>query len=458
MEKYKLNKKIVLNEKEKLLFDDIKSLITSKNLGITPRVAGGWVRDKLLNLDNYDIDITLDTVSGYEFAILFKENSHEKTSSIGLIKMNPEKSKHLETATMFVNGMSIDFLQLRTEKYLDSSRIPTVVVGNPTEDSFRRDITINTLFYNIMTDEIEDFTKMGLNDLKLGIIRTPLDPLKTFIDDPLRILRVFRFSCAYGFEITKEIFAALENKEIKHCLKDKVSNERIGIEIKKIISTKNACKVFRHFIVYDLFESVFKYKKPENYTPEQFDLYTENFHKIDEKEIDLEIFRIYSILICFCGMLDSTERKKTYLNYTITKIHLKFDNVFTRRIDKIEKNIEYLMERNIYDEKLEILRIVRFLGDEWINSIYIYILMCKTYKEASRARELEKLINLIKEYGFQYAHQTKPIINGNILKVLNIKNTMFSKIIEESVEIQILNNLTNPEEVLDEIKKRYTRF
>jgi len=58
----------------------------------------------------------------------------------------------------------------------------------------RRDLTINSLFYNINTNEIEDLTKLGIDDLKNGIIRTPLEPLKTFVDDPLRVLRTIRFA------------------------------------------------------------------------------------------------------------------------------------------------------------------------------------------------------------------------------------------------------------------------
>ena len=54
------------------------------------------------------------------------------------------------------------------------------------------DITINSLFYNIHTKRIEDYTKKGLDDLRNGFIRTPLDPKETFLDDPLRILRVLR--------------------------------------------------------------------------------------------------------------------------------------------------------------------------------------------------------------------------------------------------------------------------
>ena len=67
-------------------------------------------------------------------------------------------------------------------------------IGTPEQDAYRRDLTINSLFYNINTATVEDFTGRGVSDLQLCIIRTPLEPQATFIDDPLRILRAVRFA------------------------------------------------------------------------------------------------------------------------------------------------------------------------------------------------------------------------------------------------------------------------
>mmetsp|Transcript_26149 Transcript_26149/g.22999 ORF Transcript_26149/g.22999 Transcript_26149/m.22999 type:complete len:94 (-) Transcript_26149:894-1175(-) len=87
-------------------------------------------------------------------------------------------------------------------------------IGTPEEDALRRDLTINALFYNLHTSQIEDFTKQGLPDLREGIARTPLPSEQTFIDDPLRILRVFRFVARYDLVIDKDIVDALAKKEI----------------------------------------------------------------------------------------------------------------------------------------------------------------------------------------------------------------------------------------------------
>ena len=76
-------------------------------------------------------------------------------SAVGIIRSNPEQSKHLETATMKLLGESIDFVHLRAETYSADSRIPSIELGSPSEDAFRRDFTVNSLFYDIRKRRIE---------------------------------------------------------------------------------------------------------------------------------------------------------------------------------------------------------------------------------------------------------------------------------------------------------------
>lgn len=83
-------------------------------------------------------------------------------------------------------------------------------------------MTINALFYNLRTREIEDQTGKGLSDLGLSPpnpkrIRTPLEPFQTFRDDPLRIVRAVRFAARFGrdFELDDELVRAIEREEIR---------------------------------------------------------------------------------------------------------------------------------------------------------------------------------------------------------------------------------------------------
>lgn len=205
------------------------------------RITGGWVRDKLLGKESHDLDIALNNLSGEEFADqllkYLEKNEPQYVFKRNTIKSNPEKSKHLETCTARVMGFDIDFVNLRSENYSENSRVPQIECGTAEEDAFRRDATLNALFYNINRDMVEDFTRKGLDDLRNGILRTPLDPLQTFLDDPLRVLRLIRFASRFNFKIDDLTFEAMKKPEIRTALIHKISRERVGDEFSKILTS-----------------------------------------------------------------------------------------------------------------------------------------------------------------------------------------------------------------------------
>ena len=85
---------------------------------------------QLLGKDSLDIDISIDGMLGREFAEVVMDYLKSKgleTQSIGIINMNPQQSKHLETATTKLYGQNIDFVNLRKETYDPNSRIPQMV-------------------------------------------------------------------------------------------------------------------------------------------------------------------------------------------------------------------------------------------------------------------------------------------------------------------------------------------
>lgn len=260
---------IELSLLETTIVELIKLYVKSHNAAhpadeIVCRIAGGWVRDKLLNIPSNDIDISIenDSISGEAFLnnlISFyktdkcnlshynqKLNSHYTLEDIfpkdiHTTKVNPDKSKHLETAIAIIFDQSIDFVALRKEVYDDSlnNRIPFIALGTPLDDALRRDCTLNSLFYNINEGVLEDYTGKGVSDLFKGVIRTPLSPpLRTFMDDPLRIFRLLRFKNKYGFKFDEKLIQCfIEDSEVlnDHIMR-KVSRERIAIEINKILS------------------------------------------------------------------------------------------------------------------------------------------------------------------------------------------------------------------------------
>ncbi|KAI8983356.1 hypothetical protein BD414DRAFT_515839 [Trametes punicea] len=208
------------------------------------RIAGGWVRDKLLGSQCNDIDIALENMMGVPFAERFVEYCRTvkdlAVKNVAKIESNPDQSKHLETARTTILGIELDFVNLRSEEYAEDSRIPTqVTFGTPLQDALRRDITINALFYNVHSREVEDHTGKGLDDLRNGIVRTPLPPRETFMDDPLRVLRCVRFASRFGFSLVPELQEAAKDPTIQDALRVKISRERVGEEVDKMMGGRN---------------------------------------------------------------------------------------------------------------------------------------------------------------------------------------------------------------------------
>ena len=209
------------------------------------RFAGGWVRDKLLGLLSKDIDVAISNMTGSEFGLLMKQYvelpeargryDNDILGRLAKIEANPEKSKHLETATTKILDFDVDLVNLRKETYTDDSRNPAVEFGTPEEDALRRDSTINALFYNLQSSEVEDFTGRGFQDMERKVIKTPLEPLQTFKDDPLRMLRSIRFASRFNYEIAPEDEMAMRDPSIKAALRLKITRERVRVEILKML-------------------------------------------------------------------------------------------------------------------------------------------------------------------------------------------------------------------------------
>lgn len=226
--------------------------VRQKRSGTPPRQkvelrwAGGWVRDKLLGIPSHDIDVAINCVTGEEFAAELRRYCETEGVSreyglgpddmgrLHTIARNPDKSKHLATTNIKLWDLDLDFVNLRRESYTTDSRNPTVEFGTAEEDALRRDATVNALFYNLKTGLVEDLVG-GLDDMMRKLIRTPLAPLQTFLDDPLRVLRLVRFASRLGFTIDPTTEEVMADKNVLHSLLVKISRERVGVELEKMM-------------------------------------------------------------------------------------------------------------------------------------------------------------------------------------------------------------------------------
>ncbi|KAK4151349.1 mitochondrial CCA tRNA nucleotidyltransferase [Chaetomidium leptoderma] len=232
------------------------------------RWAGGWVRDKLLGIPSHDIDTAINALTGEAFVDRLRDycdvGAHRarhalRADDVGrlhTVPRNPDKSKHLATSTIKLCGLDVDFVNLRRETYTVESRNPVVEFGTAQEDALRRDASVNALFYNLHTGEVEDFVG-GLADLEKGLIRTPMAPLQTFMDDPLRVLRLVRFASRLGFGIDPSAEEVMGDERVLGNLRVKISRERIGVELEKMMKGTKPADSLRLIDRLGLYHAVF---------------------------------------------------------------------------------------------------------------------------------------------------------------------------------------------------------
>lgn len=211
------------------------------SMGREVYVVGGFVRDVFLQRHSKDYDF-VTVGSGIELAKKVAEH-YGKYSNLSVFP-------NYGTAQVKAHGLELEFVGARRESYSHDSRNPIVEDGTLEDDMSRRDFTINAMAVCLNTNRfgelIDPFN--GLEDLKSGIIRTPLNPDITFSDDPLRMLRAIRFSTQLyrpeiagtisdnpfptSFKIFPATFEAIRKNSSRMEI---ITRERINDELTKIM-------------------------------------------------------------------------------------------------------------------------------------------------------------------------------------------------------------------------------
>ena len=200
--------------------------------------VGGCVRDEIIGVHTNDIDFT--------FVLENTDQTVDEGWNEMLSHLKTEGFKiFLETKDCFTvrakfpkghvnEGLVADFVMARKEVgYILGTRKPILELGTLEDDLRRRDFTLNALAKDLDGTIVDLFE--GRKHLEEGILVTPLNPIKTFFDDPLRMIRALRFSITKGFEIDPEVWDAMFEPGLIEHLKNVVSKERIQGEVSKMM-------------------------------------------------------------------------------------------------------------------------------------------------------------------------------------------------------------------------------
>lgn len=461
---------LVTNVTQKLAQHEIGLSLPQKHIQI--RVAGGWVRDKILGIPSDDIDLAIESYTGVQFAELIQEYrvgilGCEKKEKIGVIAANPAQSKHLETACMRLEGLDIDLCHLRSHEVYTDSRIPdSVTFGTPLEDAERRDFTCNALFYNIATQKVEDWTGRGWNDLQKGHLVTPLEPLTTFLDDPLRVLRAIRFSVRYGYTLASADTIRQESS-IRKALMAKISRERVGKELEGMISGKYAKPIVAMQTIVDLglADEVFSrpsqplsidcggwHTKGREYLKRLEGINSEMAHQITpvdgRSKINERLLPVLTILLPLRKATYTAKKKRELpvVQYIFGE-SIKFSKKDTEAACTIFNTIDGFLEQSIVFSKVQSGLLMRETKELWVTAL---ILACV---ESGGSKVADLYHNFVALDG---CWTTPPLIDGRtLIKELELKaGPSVGQYMHEQVVWMLENPGGTKEQCLEHLHKK----
>ncbi len=260
------------------------------DLGYSVYAVGGFVRDLLMRVENFDVDIVVEG-DGIHLAEEFEKNS--------LCRIRTHK-KFGTAIILFPDGLKVDVATARLEVYDFPAALPTVERGSIKMDLYRRDFTINTLAIQLNPKafgELIDFFG-GVKDIKEKVIRV-LHNL-SFVEDPTRIFRAIRFEQRLGFQIGKHTQNLMKNA-VKMGFMDRLSGGRILSELILILEEENPIPALKRMRDYNLFHLLHPRLK---FDEEVENLFEQIHHVISWFDLLFLEERYERWLIYFYGLID----------------------------------------------------------------------------------------------------------------------------------------------------------
>lgn len=392
--------------------------------------VGGYVRDMLMGQPTHDLDIVVEG-DALNLAALFGQ-------ALGL-KKKPAVYRRFGTAMVYGPGGVIEFATARRESYSKNSRKPVVKKATLAEDLGRRDFTINTMAMYLDHDRfgqiIDPFN--GRADLEAGLIRTPLDAVCTFDDDPLRMLRAVRFSSTFNFKLEKKTKEAI--KSLGHRLNQIVSRERIKDELLKMLKIETPSGAIRLLDKVELLKEILPEIKVMQGMRQDGKYHHKDLYGHTLLVLDGMASLVPDVCLRLTALLHDVGKPETrrlypekgYTFYGHDLIGAKFTRGILRRLrfssadtERITNLIKHhmrlnLLEENVTDRALR--RLVRELGPI-LDDLFLLARADRTGYRPCSTSDLDRLSRRIESLGREEIEALKPPLNGHeVMRLLGIK-------------------------------------
>lgn len=413
-------------------------------------LVGGTIRDILLGLTPGDYDFAVSG-SGVSFA----RGVAEKMGGAFVLL-----SEEDDEARVVVNGVIFDFIGIGDKKIED--------------DLIRRDFTINAMAIDLLTHKFFDPCK-GIKDLRHGILRTT--GARSLADDPLRVLRGFRFSVEMGFRLERKFFKQASDIEL-----NTIAPERIGFEIIKIMSAAKSFGAIQKMHQLGIFKKIF----PEaTKLIEDFDLWDHSLNTYQALEflmaggffVELkpEFSEYFSrsrkkALVKLAGLFHDVAKPDTFLlkegevhfyghdtkgaalveQMLNRRLRLSRDDIATVRKLVKEHMRLHLLATNPELTDRAIRRFFRDLGEDWLGAMMIA--WADGYATGGRTQHLKETFTRMIE--LKRADEAKPkierLVNGYDLIALGLKpGPKFKVILQELFDLQLEGKIETREQALE---------
>jgi len=393
----------------------VKTLISK---GYVAYFAGGWVRDYILNHPSDDIDIATNASPEVIEALFSHTIPIGKAFGIILVIIN---SKQYEVATF-----------REDVEYKDGRRPSEIKFSTPQKDAFRRDFTINGMFYDPIKKEIIDFVD-GKKDIENKIIRFINNPEERIKEDRLRMIRAIRLSARFNFSIENDSQKAI--LKFSNTLFPSVSIERVVQEFGKMANYKGFKKAIEMLFEFKLLQTIF---------PILTNLKKEEFEKriklIDDFPPKTPV--IISILELF---EDTTQDQKIEICKYLKLSNAEID--FVRFYDDSLKLIK--KENNVQDHRWAIF----YANKNFDLVIEILAIHIESKKRLEFLANHEKKQEKLKVF-IERIKNNDPIVKAEHLKMCHINpSKLMGQLLQEAEKISINQKILDPLKVIDELKK-----